>query len=608
MMMDQENAENPKALFVGIGVGTYDHFNPLPKAISEVNDLAGILENRGYNVKVIVDPDTPKGISELKTALPKEHFGRGGSLVVLWSGHGETTPEGALHLVPTDAEPGDAPQLTSDYLAGLAARTGANQIMLVLDTCFSGSGIIAAGTVVDKVQRELPPGNPHVWVGVVASALDYERSKDGVFGARLLKLLKHGPDNPHDPDLCFRWSSKNKGVIGTDLLFTLRKEWDIQGQCPKTTETSTANCQMQFPNPLHNPDAPDRVVEHLLLAARGVAPNEEGFFFTGRTAQINQIVSWMQAGKPGIFVVTGPAGSGKSAIVGRVVSLSNPEERQYILSPTGLEHADPGEGSVHAHVHARGVTVEQLCQLVDDQLVRRNLLPENPGGSRNKWELLGAIERCPCRLMIVVDGLDEGGPEAIKIAQEFLRLLSQKCLVLVSSREVAHEEELSLLQSLGPCETIDLGTDMVQAETKTAVHDYVKKRLADCSGKMDATKIGDAIIRISEQQGEGTFLLARVITTQLRNNPVDTSRINWEGNLDKSIEDAFDRELTAIPSLLRDGIELPHAARELLTALAWGYGAGLTDDVWPIVATALSSTGATYLREDVFWLLGVCRA
>jgi ATP-dependent Clp protease ATP-binding subunit ClpA len=48
---------------------------------------------------------------------------------------------------------------------------------------------------------------------------------------------------------------------------------------------------------------------------------------SGRTAEVNRVVSWVTARERGIRVVTGSAGTGKSAIVGRVVSLSDSAER-----------------------------------------------------------------------------------------------------------------------------------------------------------------------------------------------------------------------------------------------------------------------------------------
>ena len=97
----------------------------------------------------------------------------------------------------------------------------------------------------------------------------------------------------------------------------------------------------------------------------------------------------MQTARPGILVVTGPAGRGKSALVGRLVSLSNSTERTRLLAQGPVEHADPGERSVHAHVHVRGVRSNASSRL-DDQLVRAGVLSPHPGGVRNRGDLLGA--------------------------------------------------------------------------------------------------------------------------------------------------------------------------------------------------------------------------
>jgi len=608
-VIEQVIIEKPAALFIGVGVSNYTHegFAPLPQAIYEAKELAKILETHHYEAHVIEDPIDLEALTELKAKLPVDILGRGGCLVMLWSGHGMVTTGDRLNLVSKDSTPQDTPLITPEYLAGLAARSGANQILIIFDTCFSGSGVISAGEIAFKVMTEKPPANPRVWVGVVSSTLDYGQAKDGVFGDRLLKLLRHGPDHdPKDKSLIYRWSDKNNGVMADDLIYSLIKEWDIDEQRLKRMVLGDANCELMFPNPMYNPDAPDRIVEHLLLAARGVEPGEEGFFFTGRAVQINRIVSWMQAGKPGVYIVTGPAGSGKSAIVGRIVSLSNPEEREQLLIKGPLEHSDPGKGAVHAHVHVRGVTTEQMCQLIDEQLVRKGVIPRNPSGLRNKSELLGALQRVQCPPVLVIDGLDESGTEAWRMATDVIRLLADASIMLVSTRDLApREDRLSLFQFFNTSEDeiVDLGSRIYQEETQTDVRRYIENRLANIAKQMDAVAVAEAIIARNVPQGEGIFLLARVITAQLRTAPVDTSEIDWEVNFECSVEAAFDRDLARIPALFREKKELPHAARELLTALAWGYGSGLPDDIWPIMASALSCCGSVYERQDVFWVL-----
>ena len=605
-------SDRPTAIYVGIGVGIYDDsevFSPLPGAVSEVRDVATVLATHGYQVSVIPDPTKAAllaGPDALDAKLPPTSLSAGGSLVILWSGHGEPTPEHKFHLISRDTSSGSTPVVTAETLAGMAARTGAGQILLILDTCYSGSGVIQGLDVADRVLRELPSRDKQVWFGVVASAMDLDRAREGVFAGRLLKLLRDGPD---DPVLQLRWSAYSARVRGDDLIDALLKEWDVPDQIPKVASVGSA--WLMFRNPRHNPDAPEGVVEHLLLAARGVEPGEEGRYFTGRAAQLDKIVAWLSIGKPGVFVVTGPAGSGKSAIVGRVVSLSNPEERELLLAQGPLEHLDPGLGSVHAHVHTRGLTAAQVVEAIDGQLVRGDVLPPNPAGPRNWGELHGAIQRAiergQTRPLIAIDGLDEAHSEAWRIASDVIRVLADVSMVLVSTRELPSPDGgLSLVQTMGASEVVDLAQDALQQGTEADVRRYVAKRLYGGAGSaaMDIAKVGDAVVRLAREQREGLFLLARVITAQLRIAPIDTSQPAWESWLDRSVGAAFDRDLSRVRPLHRGERELPQAARELLAALAWSYGSGLPDDVWPIVAAALSPSETPYERSDVFWLLG----
>ncbi len=601
--MSGQRPVTPGAVYLGVGVGAYDNaaYPPLPRATLDASDLAEILAGFGYEAQLVADPDRVAAV-QLDQVLAKDLLGRGGLLIVLWSGHGELASEqDKLVLVVKDTEPGSAPLITADLLAGIAARTGANQVLLVLDTCYSGAGTINAAAVADRVLQELPPAAERVWFGVLASAMDAERARDGLFGEQLRRLLK---DGPQDPELRLRWSAHSIGVRGDDVIDALLKEWGSDVQQPKYA--ATGNAWVMLPNPRHDPGAAARVVEHLLLAARGIDPGEGGFYFTGRTQQLNHVVGWLQAGQPGVFVVTGPAGSGKSAIVGRVVSLSDPDERARLLAQGSLGHADLGERSVAAHVHARRLTAERLVETIDEQLVAAAILPPHLAGRRNRGQLQGDLEQSGSFPAIAIDGLEEAGTEAWRIAEDVIRLLAGTARVLVGTRDVpAPSDERSLVETLAPSETIDLGNEELQPDTVADVRAYVAKRLAGIGEpEMDAAKIGDAIVRLAQEQGEGLFLLARVVTAQLRREPINTSLPGWESQLAHSVKDAFAHDLDRIPPLRKDDRDMPQAARELLSALAWGYGAGLPDDVWPIIATALSPTTLRYDRNDVFWVLG----
>ncbi len=587
------------SVFVGIGVGTYDdaHFEPLPRAVADVHEIAEVLAAHGCETRLApADPTESMVRDHLDRELPADGLGGEACLVLLWAGHGNLLPDPAVHLIARDTRRDATPWIKASDLAGVAARSGARQILLVLDTCYSGDAGLPALEVLNRVLNELAATERTAWAGVLTSTLPLGTARDGLFGRRLLQVLN---DGPRDPLLRRRWSPHDARIRLEDIADALTYEWDGQAQAP-TFQRHGAGRPV-FPNPLFDPGATPAIVEHLLLAARGGDPGEERSFFTGRAEPLDGIVRWMRAGDCGVLVVTGPAGTGKSAIVGRIVSLSEPDERARILGGGTLEHADPGPSSVHAHVHARGLVAEDLVAQIDRRLAAAGVIPLREEGPRNRGELFGALERVDTTPVIAIDGLDEAGAEAWSIAEDVVRLLRTHAQFLIGTRDL---QGSSLVEALAPDVVVDLGDDRLAAQTADDVMAYVAKRLADVDPeRMDPLAIGRELVRSAATTGEGAFLLARIVTAQLRTTPIDTAAAAWERSLATAVETALERDLVDIPPLVHETGTVDDAARELLTALAWSYGAGMPDDVWAVAAGALSPTGATYDRDDVLWLL-----
>jgi hypothetical protein len=220
-----------EARFIGVAVSVYDHktFNSLPLTVAGVNEIGEILSSYAYQTEIVPDPQTFEALEKLKDFLAPDSFSSGGALIVLWSGHGEPAAQGSLHLINRDTAPGSAAVVNSALVADYAARTGASQLLLIFDTCFSGAAALSAPTIVHKILQELPPNDKRIWVGVLASALELQPARDGVFLEQLSALLKNGPTGP---ELRLRWSAHSQGVRGDDVLDALIKEWDIPTQYP----------------------------------------------------------------------------------------------------------------------------------------------------------------------------------------------------------------------------------------------------------------------------------------------------------------------------------------------------------------------------------------
>jgi tetratricopeptide (TPR) repeat protein len=606
--LDSPAAANPGAshLFVGVGVGVYDHpqaFGPL-KAAEEVADLAKVMA--GYGYAVLPSPPHPvledafRLLDELAgTALASESC-----LVVLWAGHGEPTENGDLHLVSRNSRPGQIQQVTSSAMVKAALRSGASQILVLLDTCFAEAGAMEAMALARRIEESLPSDGAQRWIGILPAALAYETARDGVFGAQLLQLLREGPT---DPALRLRWSAHNAGIRGDDVIDCLVKQWRSLDQT--LVPLMRGNAGVMLPNPRYDRMARDVVVEQLLVAARGISANEEGDFFTGRVEPLGELVAWIGRGEVGVALVSGPAGCGKTALLGRIAALSNLVDRQLILERGALVHADPGEGSVAAAAAARGANLADLVRRLEAELVRSGLLSMAADEPRNRLELLGAVERLAQKgilPLLLIDGLEEAGGELTRIVEELLQPLAGVARLLISSRPIAPRQdgEPPLLDALQPALLVDLGSLEGAEQTQQDLAAYVARRLAGVSTAMDPETVAGEILRLVRRQEEGGFLLARLITARLRQQPLDTAVPNWQRQLAGSVAEALDQELETLPALMRGEQRLPQAARELLAALAWAYGQGFPVQEWALAATALSPTGTTYGREDVFWLLG----
>jgi hypothetical protein len=94
----------------------------------------------------------------------------GGRLVLMWGGHGVSSPDG-LRLLARDSGSyvSDGLGAGSD-VAAPGAESGASQLLLIVDTCYSGKAV-AAGELAAQIMQLSPQEREHRWVGVLTSCL-----------------------------------------------------------------------------------------------------------------------------------------------------------------------------------------------------------------------------------------------------------------------------------------------------------------------------------------------------------------------------------------------------------------------------------------------------
>ena len=511
---------------LGVGIDAYLELPELTWAVDDVRQVARRLREGGFDVVTSFDGRRGDVIEAL------DRIGRpDDGLLVLWAGHGQQGQRGTLRLFTVENAPddGDRKLITVDELAESVAETQARQVLLVVDTCYSGGAAMDAAGVVAALRDRIETGERR-WIGVLTASRKHEPAIDGLLAEKLVELLDYGP---RKPELRLRWNAFQALLRGDDLVDALLDEWQDTRQRPEWMAFGQA---VPFlPNPLYRAGASERIVEHLLWSARGGAQSEAGFWFTGREEQLRAVVGWIEREQPGLCLITGPAGCGKSAVLGRIVSLADPQERAEIAKATGLPavQEDPGEDAVDAHVQVRGMTLEQLAAALAGQL--------KLSGS-HYLEVLGALSQNPRPPLIVIDGLDEAGAAVAEMAGDFLAPLARHARVLIATREIPE-----------PLEGLTIELD------NSPVHDYVLARLKDVP--VDARAVADAT--------DGPILLARLITSQLIAEPHSID------DLPRTIDEAFIRDLGANPDALA-----------ILSALAYSYGQGFPEDVWAAVAEA----------------------
>ncbi|MBT2540323.1 tetratricopeptide repeat protein [Streptomyces sp. ISL-44] len=611
-----ERADEIRGTALGIVVENYRNskkFRALTGAISQMRELCALLEERGYTPTVLPDPGQP----DIKAAVKDWATGRTaaqgrGPAVILWSGHGVLDSWG-LRLVlhdTDDAQYGDE-TYSANLLTEAAVRSGADQMLLLIDTCHAGAGVMESlDTAFGKLSaKNLPPGRS-TWLGVLASSRPQEKAEAaGILLETLTRVLREGPGSE---DYRHEWSSRNGQVSGATVIHTVLAQWPEEvGHKP--VPAMFGEPRLMFDNPLRKTASEPELVEHLVQASRGAPVDDGGWFFSGRRNVLGQITEWLDARQPGLFLVTGSAGCGKSAVLGRIATLSDPVHRADILEHGALapEDRDPGEGSVDASLHLRGYTVQQLAEAIARELDLP--VPQTPAALiaevEKKWPA-ACRDRLPA---LVLDGLDEAAPDqAYPIVEQLLAPLSRLVCVLLGSRDRPFRPQEELQEPLDEAVSrlLDVRARASDLDDETDTENDIR---AYCHSRLEARELppGDAataagLIADRASDHTGGFLFARMATDSVirRFAASGSEGWNWEEAIPSSISAAFTEDLAEGLQRERDGERLPHAAQDLLTALAWSAGKGMpARGVWEAAASALASGGATYGPEDVDWLL-----
>ena len=592
--------QGPARYFLGVAVEDYlpvSGQQPLDGARDQMDALADRLGEFGFRTTRIDDPrheSLPGQLAAWRAASVAA--GQPAAALVAWSSHARKDDDGQLHLLAIESDPAFSDTSYEPRKLAEHARAVADQALIVLDTCYAGAGTVevARKTIAAWARQSLPPGR-RAWLGVLAAAQpDEEADGQGLLVDQLTRLLTDGPTGAYRA----QWAVRTRGITGSDLIQAALREWpDDCGQ--RLVDVQTGDALPVFHNPRWRPTSRPELVEHLVRAAQGGDRLDEGWFFTGRHAVLTDIVGWLRQPQPGIYTVTGPAGCGKSAVVGRIAALSDPTRRADLFrhAPLDAEDADPGTGSVDAAVHLRGLDVSAtITSLAHDLGLAQ---PATPA------ELVAEVSRLDVPPVIVLDGLDEAAPaQAGQLRMDLIEPLGRVAKILLATRARAYEARIA--DGRETTEQGDAALTMVpqssrvfdlaaESHAEQDIADYARRRLAGGGHPDEQVDLVAAEIARRAVGDAGGFLYARIVTGTLARRMLNPTRQGWATLLGGSITEAFAADLATVDPIEIEGRPVPAAGEDLLRALAWAQGRGLpAGELWQRMATTLGTTGVAY--------------
>lgn len=615
-----------RRFFIALGSGRYCHLpedEQLWSVPADVRAASELFSALGYQT-VLPGLGEYDGADQIRQKL--RHWSADVALtaddvvVVYFAGHGSVEERDRHYLLCWDSQDEDlaATALATEDLLRILCKGGLRHLLLILDTCSGGAGTAEASAVaLQTIAYRNVGGNASTGLWFLSSARCKDIAEDGAFVAALNEAVETTTG---------RTGQRQQYLDLTELVKAVNERFDADGKSQRAELASglVTGLAPFLPNAGYREELPPigtdleiqrrvaerDLTEHFGPRSRGVEfESEQGLYFSGRVSMLSELVTWLTAddGDGRGRVVTGSPGCGKSAVLGRIVALSDGRYRPKLdLAGIAPETVVP-EGCVTAAVHARHKRLEEVVERIAIALGTK------ADGAAGLLQELTRRGRQATPVVVVVDAVDEAGSDTAadagghgeprRITRELLRPMSEipGVRLLVGTR---HE----LVAPLGPTFT---SIDLDQPEYRAGADDvagYVTRVLLATEepgvrtpyrGLPDLARTVAAGVA---EKAAGVYLYARTTARTLRSDQaaVDVTRPGWAQELPSEVGEAFDDYLA------RFGPDEPRVRRMLL-ALAFSEGKGLPRGrVWTALSSVISGVPCT--EEDVSWALDVAEA
>jgi WD40 repeat protein len=569
--------------------------------------LINVLAGKGYDLSLpqLCDGATKADCDKTLHGWIKD-LSADARLLLYWAGHGAGVV--THYLVTRDTDPDDISScnaLPSEHLAQWIVESKAEKVLVFLDTCNSSKATLDFADKLKEITQRTYVAGQEPYVRIVPSAHAYAPATQGVMCRALSKLLS--VEGCGAPD----WTDHDQFIPVEDLIPKLFRavQAEMGSDWHRPTSVLIGDGHRFLPNPRFTGPRPaldvetrrfSRIPAILEQAARGIEGAESAWFFTGRLRILNELSRWLLSG-PRLAILTGSPGSGKSAILGRIVVLSDLKAREETETAGALRGVPieslPPVGRIDCAVHVAGLTTDESAALIASQLPL-----DLPSGAPtlNSDALIQHAAEKGLTSIVVVDGLDES-KEPISMGG-MLRELSIRSGIrlLVGTRRRPDgsvnpfdQDRHALLQLLFGSNAwiVDLDDE---SEGDSDIEAYVEARLIDdfrsrhrCAARAAVTRVAREVAKKADK----SFLYARVVSRTLQDSAV------LDRPLPASALDAFVADLT---SRFGDGRK---KVEDFLAALAWAEGGGLSWGVWPAVVSALLAGSGSGTHVDAAWVL-----
>ncbi|MFF2328526.1 MULTISPECIES: AAA family ATPase [unclassified Streptomyces] len=548
--------------------------------------------------------------------------------ILYWTGHGHATDAGyvlACRDSYTRGHPHPDPYRAMPFTTLLDELTKAktSDVLLIIDACESQDSLSGSARLLEPLREsQAPKGSrdlPRRGFAVLATAGADRQMEESLWVDWLEEVLADQSLELHDRVRPFEPTSPFLHV--EDLLEAIDLRASGAGFEDPEQRPSSVQSHPLSRRFLHNPyydstDAayhsavlpPDRepwLTPALFSPVIGGVPTHQ---FSGRVRPLSRLVTWIASQSRGMVVVTGPAGTGKTALLARLALLSVPRLTASLV-PEPPPQSVPRPGSVHGAVSCHGASLHSLARSLMRALAPLGVdVPDHASATaRDAVDLIGGAVPRVGGITLIVDGLDEAMPgQAHEIARRLLNPLSRCPGVKLIVGTRAHPRqatggrtEESLLDALDRSSP-DLALDR-DREAEGDIAALVTSILAETSGSpyagTDAAPLREETAsRVSRRCGR-RFLVAQLVARELARQ----SRPLAAEELDSFIRDGggelHERMADELNALDPDG---RGRCAELLLPLAVVQGPGLDDrELWLHLANELRQEPSPRMTREM---------